>query len=204
MDKLKINTKDISNKVKKTTSDISNRIVNFLTSDYAKLLGERALYGIISLLIIGGLSATGFYSMDSVDKLQKNIDKNIKIQNTFSQLIDIAKTHIPKPKKMANRKYITELVDSIIHSLKNINQDLTEVSSSKLPDTGKGFNITDFKKKFKQASNKVYSALTSDDARAIGTVALTSIILASMGYGVNKFLNGGQRRCLKSKVIDAE
>jgi len=56
-------------------------------------------------------------------------------------------------------------------------------------DTGKGFNLTDFKKKFKQASNKVYSMLTSDEAKAIGSVALTSIILASMGYGVNNFLN---------------
>jgi hypothetical protein len=186
MDKLKINTKDISNRAKKITSDISNRVVNFLTSDYAKLLGEKALYGILSLLIIGGLSVSGFYS---VDKLQKIISKNITIKNDFSKLIDIAKKHEPKPKGMANRKYITELVDSIIHTLKNINQDLTEVSSSKLPDTGKGFNITDFKKKFKQASNKVYSMLTSDEAKAIGTATLTSIILASMGYGVNKFLN---------------
>lgn len=182
MDKLKINT----NRAKKITSDISNRVVNFLTSDYAKLLGEKALYGILSLLIIGGLSVSGFYS---VDKLQKIISKNIIIKNDFSKLIDIAKKHEPKPRGVSNIRYIIDLVDSIIRTLANINQDLTEVSSSKLPDTGKGFNITDFKKKFKQVSNKIYRILTSDEAKAIGTAALTSIILASMGYGVNKFLN---------------
>jgi hypothetical protein len=58
-----------------------------------------------------------------------------------------------------------------------------------ISNTGKGFNINDFKKKFKQVSNKVYKALGSDEAKAIGAATLTSIILASMGYGVNQILN---------------
>ena len=69
---------------------------------------------------------------------------------------------------------------------------------------GKGFTQSDLKKKFKEASKKVYDAITSDEAKLLGKNALVTIILATMGYGASKLFKKPQMGEIQKSAQDIE
>jgi hypothetical protein len=180
-------------KLSKSSREIYDRAINFLTSDYAKLLGKNAIISILSLMLIGGLASTGLYTTENI---QSEIDKNMPIQNKLSQLADTSfsmqSDKRPTKKRVAKHvEEISELLISILSKLGGIeSRDFSNLRQSSRKTIGTGLKGKGFLDDFKAMSKKVYKELTSDEAKLIGKTALTTIILAAMGYSAHKAFNG--------------
>jgi hypothetical protein len=177
-------------KLSKSSREIYDRAMNFLTSDYAKVLGKNAIIGILSLMLIGGASVAG---AKGIDKLQLNLDKNLIHKSLPSVIADAAFT--AEDKKIELTQMSIKLIDllSKLGGKYGVKSDTTGTDGGSLRSDGgikgKGW-ASDFKKKFNEVKKKLYKELTSDEAKLIGATGLTTLILGIMGYGVNKAMQG--------------
>jgi len=175
-------------KLSKSSREIYDRAMNFLTSDYAKLLGKNAIITILSLMLIGGASVAG---AKGIEKLQLNLDKNIILKSDLSKIADGVLTAKDGEAPSARKKSIElkqmsiKLIDllSKLGGQYGVQSDPTGANGGSFK--GKGW-ASDFKKKFNEVKKKVYKELTSEEAQLIGATALTTIILGIMGYGTGK------------------
>jgi len=175
-------------KLSKSSREIYDRAMNFLTSDYAKLLGKNAIITILSLMLIGGASVAG---AKGIEKLQLNLDKNIILKSQLSQIADGVLTakdgKVPSARKKSVelKQMSIGLIDllSKLGGQYGVKSDPTGADGGSFK--GKGW-ASDFKKKFNEVKKKVYKELTSEEAQLIGATALTTIILGIMGYGTGK------------------
>lgn len=201
MDDLKKSSREIYDKLSKSSQDTYDRAISFLTSDYAKVLGKNAIIGILSLILIGGASLAG---ARGIEKLQLAIDTNMVkkplLKNIAEAMIaeKLGKTPSKKDIKIEGTQARIKLLD-LLSKLGGEHGAKTAAAGLK----GKGFN-DDIKKKFKEASKKVYAAITSDEAKLLGKNALVTIILAAMGYGASKFIKGPQKGELQKSAQDIE
>jgi hypothetical protein len=179
--------------------------MNFLTSDYAKLLGKNAIITILSLMLIGGASVAG---AKGIEKLQLNLDKNLILKSQLSQIADgvitakDGKVPSAKDKKIELKQMSIGLIDllSKLGGQYGVKSDPTGTYCGSFTplDKGKGW-ASDFKKKFNEVKKKVYKELTSEEAQLIGATTLTAIILGIMGYGTGKAIQYRNSLTTKSK-----
>ena len=202
MGDLKKSSREIYDKLSKSAQDTYDRAISFLTSDYAKVLGTNAIISILSLILIGGASLAG---TRGIEKLQLGIDTSMVRK---SPLKDIAAAIIEeKNKKKPSAKDIkiegTQARIKLLDLLSKLGGEHGVKTAAAGGLKGKGFN-DDIKKKFKEASKKVYDAITSDEAKLLGKNALVTIILAAMGYGASKFIKGPQKGEIQKSAQDIE
>jgi phosphate/sulfate permease len=200
MDDLKKSSQELYDKLSKSSQDTYDRAISFLTSDYAKVLGKNAIITILSLILIGGASLAG---ARGIDKLQLSIDENIIQKSQLSRIVDLVFTARDgvEPTRSEKKQGVTMARAMILDILSKLGGKYSSEPTSGMGLKGKGFN-DDFKQKFKEASKKVYDAITSDEAKSLGKNALVTIILATMGYGASKLIKGKQMGELQKTAQD--
>ncbi len=203
MDNLNKSSRELYNKLSKSSQDAYDRAISFLTSDYAKVLGKNAIITILSLILIGGASLAG---ARGIDKLQKNIDYNMIQKSQLSRIADLILTAARdgvEPTRADKKQGVAMARAMILDILSRLGGKYSSEPTSGMGLKGKGFN-DDFKQKFKEASKKVYDAITSDEAKLLGKNALVTIILATMGYGASKLIKGKQMGELQKTAQDID
>jgi len=177
----------------KRAKEISDKLYKDITSEKGKKISKNVLIGLITTALATAGTAGAYY-----------LTKRGKPINDPSEEFDLTTVKYsrdplnpsnPHTKKVID-KYVEltgnpEIVRDAFNSIRDrFNQgDISIKTSKHKPLKGKGFTFTDFKRKFKDASDKVYGALNTDEAKKIGLGALTAIILAVMGYGGYKAVN---------------
>lgn len=203
MDNLNKSSRELYNKLSKSSQDAYDRAISFLTSDYAKVLGKNAIITILSLILIGGASLAG---ARGIDKLQLSLDENMIQKSQLSRIADLILTAARdgvEPTRADKKQGVAMARAMILDILSKLGGKYSSEPTSGMGLKGKGFN-DDFKQKFKEASKKVYDAITSDEAKSLGKNALVTIILATMGYGASKLIKGKQMGELQKSAQDIE